>query len=661
MGIILTQADLNEMVEHYLKQDSFAFDVETMGEDRGISVINNVVWISFATYGRVDVIPMGHPNGDFVESVRPLTGQGQKRAELGLSLRDSDYSRAEKLATKVFTAPPAQLFPKEVFKAVKPLFFSDKVKIGHNLIFDLVSIAKYFGNKVPDGPFFDTMIASFLYDTRFKGKLKLDDCVARELGYNMVKGVGKDISQHSFDEVARYSAIDSKYTWLLADVLKKRIEEAEVGKTMNLEMDVLYVLCHMKIEGAPIDMAALELLEAQLKIQLEEKRAEIYREAGHHFNINSVQEKQAILYKPKKEGGRGLKSKTLTTAGKARAKETEDKLIYSDYSTSAEALQENFGKDELVNLLVDYAELNKLYTTYVIPYLGGEVTKTVNGDSKTIEKESLLIKGRVHCDFVQNGAETGRFSSKNPNLQNVPNASTDNGKAIRNLFVAPPGYKLVVADYAQVEPRILSAFSKDKTMLKAFNNNEDIYMAVANKMGVNRAAGKQLVLAISYGVGPDKIARNIGCKVSEARELIDNFAKEFPSIPNYKAKVLMVAKKHGYVTTVTGRRRYINYLTSYDRELKGGAERQAFNTVIQGTAADIMKIAMVRAHKLIPKEARLTLTVHDELVTMTPEHLAVETENAIREAMEGVNMLKTVPLLADVKVVDRWGEAKDGL
>jgi DNA polymerase I-like protein with 3'-5' exonuclease and polymerase domains len=659
VGVIYTENDLDEMVEHYLKQDSFAFDVETMGEDRGISVINNVVWISFATYGRVDVIPMGHPNGDFVEAIRPLTGQGQKRADSNLTLRDADYSRSEKLAKKVFTPPPSQLFPGEVFKKLAPLFFSNKIKIGHNLIFDLVSISKYFGNKVPDGPFFDTMIASFLYDTRNKGKLKLDDCVARELGYEMVKGVGKDISIHSFDDVARYSAIDSKYTWLLHDVLKKRVEEADVGITMSLEMDVLRVLCHMKIEGAPIDMDALTLLEAQLKIQLEEKRVEIYREAGRHFNINSVQEKQELLYKSKKDGGRGLKTKTLTTAGKARAKDGDESLTYSDYSTSAESLQENLGKDELVTLLVDYAELNKLYTTYVIPYLGGDVIKTVNGESKTTEKESLLIKGRVHCDFVQNGAETGRFSSKNPNLQNVPNASTDNGKAIRNLFVAPSGYKLVVADYAQVEPRILAAFSKDKIMIDAFNNNEDIYMAVANKMGVNRAAGKQIVLSISYGVGPDKIARNIGCKVKEARDLIDNFAKEFPAIPNYKAKVIMVAKKQGYVTTVTGRRRYINYLNSYDRELKGGAERQAFNTVIQGTAADIMKIAMVRAHALIPKEARLILTVHDELVTLTPEHLAIKTKDAIREAMEDIKVFNSVPLLAEINIGDRWGDTKE--
>lgn len=656
MGLILTKEELNEMVEHYLKQDAFAFDVETMGEHRGLTVVNDVVWISFATYGRVDVIPMGHPNGEFVELVRPLTGQGEKRVAAGLEARPLDYSKDDKKAKKVFTEPPAQLFPAEVFKALKPLLFNTTItKIGHNLVFDLCSITKYCGGNTAPGPYFDTMIASFLYDTRNKGKCGLADCLKRELGFEMVKGVGKEIEAHSFSDTYKYAALDAKYTFLLWDVLKPKLTSAGVERTMALEMDVLKVLCDMKLTGAPIDTFALKQLKDRLESEIDLKRAFIYKEAGRQFNINSVQEKQELLFKPKSQGGRGLKTSILTTNGKSKERE---ELSYSDYSTSAEALVQLAGKDPLVKLLNEYADLNKLMTTYIMPYLGGDITKTVNGETKIEHKTSLLIKGRIHCDFVQNGAETGRFSSKNPNLQNLPNPQVSaNAKAIRNLFIAPEGYKLVVADYSQIEPRIIASLSKDPIMLKNYEDDEDLYTTIGRTMDVDRKAGKVLVLAISYGVGPDKIARQVGCKISEARDLIDNFAKEFSSIPKYKARVVALARAKGYVTTMTGRRRYLTGIKSNDRELRGSAERQAFNTVIQGTAADIMKIAMVRAHALVPKESKLLLTVHDELVTLAPNHLVEETVNAVREAMEGVKMI-TVPLIADIKVVDRWGDAK---
>lgn len=163
MNIITTTDQLNEMVSHYLTQDAFAYDVETVGPRRGVTVVNEVLWITFATYGRCDVIPMGHPNGEFLEEVFPLTGQGEKRVAKGLEVRPSDYSRDKRKSTVLFGEAPKQLFPAEVFKALKPLMFNkDILKIGHNLVFDLTSVAKYFDNKVPVGPYFDTMIASFL-------------------------------------------------------------------------------------------------------------------------------------------------------------------------------------------------------------------------------------------------------------------------------------------------------------------------------------------------------------------------------------------------------------------------------------------------------------------------------------------------------------------
>jgi DNA polymerase I-like protein with 3'-5' exonuclease and polymerase domains len=659
MNIITTSQQLQDMVDYYLTQDAFAFDVETVGPYRGLTPVNDVLWITFATHGRCDVVPMGHPNGNFIEELFPLTGQGEKRVEAGLTARASDYSRDKKKSTKVFGEPPAQLFPAQVFKIIKPLMFSTEVlTVGHNLVFDLTSVAKYYDGEVPTGPYFDTMIASFITDNRNKNKCGLDACLQREFGYEMVKGVGKEVEKYSFDEVAKYAYLDAKYTFLLWKTLSPRIEKDNLTVVMNLEMDVLGVLCDMKLTGAPIDVEALELLDAQLRSDIEVARADIFKIAQKPFNINSNAEKQFLLYASKKEGGRGLKPKILTTAGQKR-KDAGVSPHYTDYSVSAEALEAYRNEDPLVDALLRYADLNKLSTTYVVPYLGGEVVRTLNGKEKREHKDSLLINGRIHCDFIQHGAETGRFSSRNPNLQNVPAPHTAHGKAIRNLFFAPEGYKLVVADYSQIEPRVIASMSKDPIMMNNYLEGLDIYTTVGDTMGVDRKAGKTLVLAMAYGVGPDKIARSIGCSTTEARELLSNFSAKFSAVSSYRNKIIGATRKNkpSYVVTLLGRKRYLPEINSNDQFLRSSAERQAFNTRIQGSAADIIKLAMVRAHDSLPLGTKLLLTVHDELVTLTPDNLVDQTVEAIRNSMEGIDLL-SVPLVADVKVVQRWGEAK---
>jgi len=651
MNIITSQEQLQEMVEYYLGQDALAFDVETVGPRRGDTPINEVLWISFATHGRCDVIPLGHPNGDLLDVIYPLTGQGEKRVQAGLPARPSDYSRDAKKATKVFSDSPKQLFPSEVFASLRPLMFNTNIlKIGHNLVFDLTSVAKYYGGEIPPAPYFDTMIASFIYDNRNKNKVSLAESLKRELGFIMEKGVGAEVEKYSFSEVAKYAYLDAKYTFLLWKIVAPKLKENNVENIMSLEMDVLGVLCDMKLTGAPIDRTALELLDKSLTEDIEKAKADIYRVAGKQFNINSNVEKQALLYGPVSEGGRGLKQTLLTSTGNA--------------SVSSEALEEYRDKDPLVTALLNYADLNKLHSTYVVPYLGGQVTRTTGGKSKVEYKESLLINNRIHCNFIQHGAETGRFSSRDPNLQNVPAPHTPHGKAIRNLFKAPDGYKFIVADYSQIEPRVIASLSKDPIMLENYQSRGDIYTTVGNEMGVDRKAGKVLVLAMSYGVGPDKISRQIGCTKQEARDLLDRFSERFPSISQYKNRVLVSTKKLGdkekpvpYVTTMLGRRRYLPEMNSADKGERAGAERQAFNTKIQGTAADIIKMAMVRAHKLLPQGSKLILTVHDELVTLVPDNLVEQSVEAIRDAMEGINMLD-VPLVADITVVERWGDAK---
>lgn len=660
MNIITTAEQLAEMVDHYLAQDAFAFDVETVGPRRGMTPVNEVLWITLATHGRCDVIPMGHPNGEFIEEVFPLTGMGETRKAKGLPLRPSDYSRDSKKATKVFGPAPEQLFPAEVFKALEPLMFNENIlTVGHNLVFDITSIAKYYGGRIPSGPYFDTMIASFVSDNRNKNNCGLDACLKREFGYEMVKGVGKEVEAYDFNTVAKYAYLDSKYTFLLWKALVPKLEAADLTRVMNLEMDVLAVLCDMKLTGATIDIESLKELKADLEAKVEEATANIWKIAGREFNINSNPEKQALLYGPKEEGGRGLKAKVLTPKGIQKDKAGQA-LELSDYSVSADALEAYRDKDPLVTAMLEYADYNKLLSTYVIPYLGGEIERTTAGKTRTETKETMLINGRIHGDFVQHGAETGRFSSRNPNLQNVPAPHTPHGKAIRNLFVAPPGHKLVVADYSQIEPRVIASFSEDPIMMDNYLTGKDIYTTVGNTMGVDRKAGKVLVLAMAYGVGPDKISKSIGCTITEARDLLDRFGTQFSSVAKYRVKVLgatRAGKPVPYVQTLTGRRRYLPEIMSRDQGTRAQAERQAFNTKIQGSAADIIKIAMVRAHQMLPKEAKIILTVHDEMVLTTPADMAEETAEILRQAMEDIHVLK-VPLIADVKIVDKWGEAK---
>ena len=668
MNIITTEEQLQEFVNAYSKVDAFAWDVETIGEDRLYPIINDVCWISFATEGRVDVIPIGHPNGEFLRFDKPLLLEGTRRVAAGKPLTDAHYSKDKSKWVSVFDEPPVQLTPREVFDAIKPLMFSDKLKIAHNAKFDLKSVAKYYGGKVPVKPYFDTLMAAFISNNlTAKNSLSLAACVKRELGIEVEKGVGANVAEHAFSAVAKYSGIDAEVTWNLYKVLAPKVS-GELKKVWRLEMDVLAALCDMEQAGAPIDMKQLLVLSEQISADKLKAEANAYKIAGKAFPINSVAEKQKLLFtvqegqkKPRLTPNLRLKA-ALTLKGQETLRNGGTPTP-AQYSVSADALEFYRGKDDLVDALLEYQDLNKLLSTYVTPYTGGEVKHVTNGKEKITEKKSLLINGRVHTNFKAHGAETGRFSSSEPNLQNIP-SSGDYGKLIRNLFIAPDGYKLVVADYSQIEPRVIAALSGDPLMVTNYMTGGDIYTTIGDTMGVDRKAGKVLVLAISYGVGPDKIASSIGCSVTEAKTLLRNFEAEFADISRYKGRVVRMAKEIRpipYVETIFGRRRYIPDLLSNEYGLLARAERQAFNTVIQGSAADIMKLAIVRAHSCFVEEPDINvlLTVHDELVTVCPEDRADEVAEAIRVSMEGIKLKEiTVPLIADVQIVDKWGEAK---
>jgi DNA polymerase I-like protein with 3'-5' exonuclease and polymerase domains len=665
MNIITTKEQLDDLVEYYSKVNGFAFDVETVGENRVQPVVNDVLWISLATEGRTDVIPMGHPNGEFLRWDKELLLSGQRKVDAGKELKETDYSKNQAKWKPVFDTPPDQLLPGEVFKALKPLFFSDQLKVGHNIKFDLKSIAKYYRGVVPKKPFFDTLMAAFVIDNRNRGGLGLKDCAEKFLKIKVEKGIGVEVEAHSFSDVAHYSGFDSEVTWKLYKELEPRLT-GSLARVWSLEMDVVAALCDMELQGASIDVKELENLAKRLEIDIDATKAKAWKLAGKAFSMNSVKEKQELLFSSKEEGGRGIKPNVrikvaLTAKGQNLAFANQPLTIYN-YSVSSDALEFYRAKDELVDAILEYQDLNKLATTYVIPYLGGEVTRTTSGKSRIVDKKSLLINGKVHTNFKSHGAETGRFSSSDPNLQNIP-SSGQYGKLIRNLFYAPKGYKLVVADYSQIEPRIIAAFSNDSILMDNYLTGGDVYTTIGNTVGLDRKAGKVLVLAMSYGVGPDKIASSLGLKVPEAKKLLNDFMEQFHDIDKYKARVIRRARELDvpYVETIFGRRRYLPDLKSKEQGLKARAERQAFNTVIQGSAADIMKLAIVRAHSCFVDEPNVNvlLTVHDELVTVAREDLAEETAEAIRDSMEGIILKEiTVPLIADVKIVNKWGEAK---
>lgn len=666
MNIITTPEQLSEFVQAYSSVKAFAFDVETIGENRVKPVINDVCWVSFATEGRIDVIPMGHPNGSFDYWEKPLLAAGRDRLAKGKELNEGSFSKNQALWIPVFTPAPKQLTPSEVFSAIKPLMFGPALKIGHNVKFDIKSIAKYYGKKLPSKPFFDTLMAAFIIDNRTKNKLSLKVCVERELGVQMEKGIGENVAKHSFEEVANYAGVDADLTWKLYKSLEPRLQ-GNLQRVWQLEMDVLPALCDMELYGALMDRTELDMLAERISKDKELAEATAYRIAGKAFSLNSVQAKQELLFRPQDGAPARVTPNTkipssLTDKGKEALRNGRP-LEHAHYSTGAEALEFYRHKDDLVAAILEYQDLNKLMTTYVTPYTGGTIQRLIAGKQKEVEKESLLINGRVHTQFNAHGAETGRLSSSGPNLQNIP-SSGDYGKLVRNLFIAPSGYKLIVADYSQIEPRVIASFAQDPVMLETYRTGGDIYTAIGETMGVDRKAGKVLVLAISYGVGPDKIAASIGCTVRAAKNLLRDFEAKFSAISKYKDKVIRFARQRQpmpYVETVFGRRRYIPDLRSSDRGLLSRAERQAFNTVIQGSAADIMKLAIVRAHSCFVDEpdVNVSLTVHDELVTVAPDHLVEQAVEAIKFSMEGIHIPEViVPLQAEVSVVQKWGEAK---
>lgn len=941
--VIVTQPErLDEIVDVCTQTKAFAFDVETMGPDRGNPRKGWVTWLSIATHKHVWVIPMGHPNGEVLLTDPDLSATGLKRKanhlrRHGRGLLYEEYNPSSNFLKEprvIFGPPPVQLRRGEVFPVLEPIFFDEDIeKIGHNVKFDLHAVGQHYG-EIPAPPYYDTHVAAWLHDVTKRGKLGLADCIQRYLGWKMVKGVGEKIEKHAFSEVAKYSGLDASGTWDLRNHLEINVYGSDpvLARLRDLEMSVIEPVMEMESAGTRIDIDVLRGIGAALEQRIDAAEKVCIGMAGGRidgkpFNLRSNRHKQIVLFDRRK-----LTPTVLTPKGKEKSNAGRE-LTSADYSVNADALND-VSHDPMVQQLQAHAMLTKLHGTYVIPYLGGEVRRTVAGKEKIEHVESRLENGRIHTQFVQTGAESGRFScvagdtrlitsrgeftfeeylpvegdrvlthegrwrpvvrkiykgmdfmylvrsarggkltctadhrvltptgwvrvvdlsigdevlhvseqvvrersgqrggradrlqggrqanrqgssttagdnraqraahragapvaggvpggegtavltledgnqepyagqewfpapqlrggdrgwprlldeegersvrtvapdrdggtagvrstsssedggrpphrreqekqrsgqpgsrdqrgsqdfaqddwvveisplgpmgvwdievegdhsytahgflnhnSRSPNLQNVPNR-TPEGRQLRKIFIADPGHRLVVADYSQIEPRIIASMSGDRTMVDTYRSGGDVYQAVADRMSVSRQAGKTLVLAIAYGVGPSKIANDIGCSMTEAKGLMNYFASEFPAVQRHKAKVITKARREMQSTTVLGRVRRLPEIRSRDLATASKAERQAYNHRIQGSAADVMKLALVGIYDALPSDARMLMTVHDEVVVSAPEAHARLVGEIVKTQMEAVDLFH-VPLVAEVGIGHTWSD-----
>jgi DNA polymerase I-like protein with 3'-5' exonuclease and polymerase domains len=647
-GIVLTASALSEAVAFFLTQDSFSFDVEASYSFRGDPNRNTLTWISLATHGCTIVVPLGHMTGE----------------ETGTTKVTAYYKSGEKAGKpynktiKTYDTPPEQLDIKTVFDILRPLFASTTIiKSGYGMIYDLISVAKHLGF-VPPPPYFDPYIGfSLLDENRFTRGLKEMTEVVYGFEYDN-ENVGKEIESFPFSVVAYYSFCDAKFDFLLMEYVRTQLEAQNLTSVFNLEMDVLNVLVGMRMTGAGVDVPALENLREGLTKRLEADKIEVIKAAGRKdFNVNSNYHKQDALYLSPPVGY-GLKPWKLTDGGK-KAKKAGLKLTQRHYSTDDSVL-ESYAGNPLADALRAYGDTDKVLNTYVNSWLGTE------------DKEAKVIDGRIYTDFIQNGPKTGRLSSRRPNLQNVPRGSTELGKLLRSVFVADEGCQLICADYSQIEYVVLAHYIEEGALYEGFLKGIDPHTQTAavvfgktpeDVTKDERQAAKSLNFAITYGAGPAKVASMMGRDVKEAKKLLNIHAEMFPEVYDFKQGVIDYARKRKpepYIVTLLGRKRRVPELLSRNEGIRMGAERQIFNSLIQGGAADIMKKALARVDAMLPDECHLLLTVHDEVLVSAPYDMVDAAIAAVTNGMTGLGIQKhlKVKLKIEFNVGTSWYEAK---
>ena len=593
--VVQAQPELDSMIAAIHETGSFAFDTETTSLD---AMRAELVGLSFATApGRAWYVPVGHREGQ-------------------------------------------QLPMETVLAAVRPLFESpDIAKSAHNANYDMTVLANHgvrFANVD-----FDTMIAAHLLGRGYN-QLGLKELALNDLGHEMTpitQLIGRGRSQITFDQVdigpaAEYAAADADMTARLREVFEPQVDRENLRTLMDdTELALLPVLVTMQRHGIRMDAGVLHEMSADMFRQMREIETGIYDSVGHEVNLNSPSQLSDLLFKE---------------LGLTRTRRTKT----GHFSTDANALESLRGAHPVVDQILEYRQVAKLKSTYV-DALPGMVNPAT---------------GRVHTSYNQTGSATGRISSSDPNLQNIP-VRTELGRQVRRAFVADgaPDWQLFSADYSQIELRVLAHLSQDPGLLDAFRRGEDIHSATASLMfevplnevdSEMRRIAKVLNFGVIYGLSPHGISQQTGFTRDQGKEFIDTYFAKYPGISEYLDQVKVQVRADQYVETVMGRRRYLADINSPNFNTRGAAERMAINMPIQGTAADIMKLAMVRVQRRLEAEemrTRMLLQVHDELVFETPSEELDALKDLVFDEMPAAMDLD-VTLKVDAKWAENWGD-----
>ena len=545
-------------------------------------------------------------------------------------------------------APEMGLTAERVIEALKPIFEDPSIKKGgQNIKFDGLMLWQH--QIELQGIHFDTMVADYLMNPGSR-QHSLDKLSLAYLNYRMIpietligkRGKNqKSMAELCPEHIYRYACEDADITYQLKEILEEKLKATRTYELFQqVEMPLVDVLIQMEKNGVSLDVAFLEQMSGELSAELERLEKEIFELAGEPFNINSPQQLGNILFDKlaiHKDMGNRRPARTKT----------------GQYSTS-ESILEKYRDHPLVNRLLEYRKLMKLKSTYVdaLPRLVSPRT------------------GRLHTSFNQTVTATGRLSSSDPNLQNIP-IRTALGRKIRRAFIpASPEDWILSADYSQIELRMLAHLSGDPGLKAAFERGEDIHTSTAAAIfnlspaevtPEHRRKAKEVNFGIIYGISPYGLASRLGIDPEEAKQIIVNYFARFPRVNDYITHVLASAYKYKYVTTILNRRRYLPEIDSKNATVRQNAERIAINTTIQGSAADLIKLAMINIHRWLKKQrarSKMVLQIHDELVFEVADEELVTIQQMVRQKMESAIQL-SVPLKVDLGVGKNWLEAHD--
>lgn len=529
-----------------------------------------------------------------------------------------------------------------LMEKLKSFFENEDIeKIGQNLKYDLKILSNY--NITVKGKLFDTMIAHYLINPDMRHNMDiLSETYLKYSPKSIEELIGKkgknqkSMGDVPLEEVKEYAVEDADITFQLKEHFQPILEKVGTKKLFDeIEIPLVPVLAAMEKEGIRLDVDFLKSMSVDMQKEIDAFEQQIYETAGEKFNLASPKQLGDILFDKLKIGGTKQK-KTKT----------------GQYATGEEVLSYLANEHQIVKDILEWRQMVKLQSTY-IDALPNQVDKKTR---------------RVHTDYMQTVAATGRLSSNNPNLQNIP-IRTERGRLIRKAFIASDeNYTLVSADYSQIELRIIAALSGEENMIKAFQNNEDIHKSTASKVfnvpleevtKEQRSNAKTVNFGIIYGVSAFGLSNQTNLSRKESADLIDAYYKTYPKLKAYMTEQVDFARENGYVQTILGRRRYLKDINSANAMVRGGAERNAVNAPIQGSAADIIKIAMINIHKKLVKEnwqSKMLLQVHDELVFDVHNSELEKIQPMIKHEMENAFTMN-VPLTVDLGLGKNWLEA----